>query len=652
MDDLRQFEDSESEHEHGPSWMPPVSPLHIMPQRFDRLGAVRHKHPTSLMQMAWRFLAFAPPLTVSLVLVIGFTNWLSSGGVMALEATLIALVAMTFVWVSLSVTSVLIGVLRSLCSAPVAPAPKGQGCDIALTMLTYNEDPVPVFANALAMAESLAKADTNHRFSFFLLSDTQDPVIAQQEQAVFMHMKARAPLDIPMFYRRREKNTDRKIGNIADWLGRWGGTYEGFLVLDADSLMSADAICGLADRLESDEDAGLIQSFPRLIGAQTIFARMQEYASFAYGTYLSKGLAAWAQNDGNYWGHNAIIRCKAFAQSAHLPRLGRAQSLILSHDFVEAALLRRAGWKVYFDEAINGSYEETPPSLIDHAIRDRRWCRGNLQHLRLLGARGLSWVSRFHLLQGAVGFLLAPAWLILILIWSALELVPMEEHAYFNAANPLYPVWPMMSELDGGMFLALIYGMLLLPKILGALGMMGKAELRRIYGGRMRIALVTAGEITLSIIYAPVLMIQQTRAVLMALYGRAGWAPQSRDAETRSWGATIRFHWIETVLGGAMIAGCAVGVLSVWLMPVATSLILAVPLSRFSAVSRLTFGMIVPDSVSPPPERQHALQLREILAARVKGMSDLATTKPHFGTDRVLSGRITPSKVVASPQVR
>lgn len=649
MDDLSFVEKFEDLEQRGHA-MPPLAPMVLEEQRFDRCKNPRPMAEKPVSQKLLRYAVFGPPLALSLALAWGFAGWLSSGGVKLLEAVLIALVAMTFVWVSLSVSTVILGFLyRSFGPAPKKP-PQGEGLDVALTILTYNEDPVPVFSNALAMAEALEHDNGSHRFTFFILSDTQDPQIAMQERDLFAELQDRAPLGVQIYYRKRVKNTNRKIGNIAEWLAKWGGAFDGFLVLDADSLMTAEAICILSDRLEADPNAGLVQSFPRLVGAQTLFARMQQFASYAYGGFLSVGLATWAQTEGNYWGHNAIIRCKAFAEAAHLPRLGARQSLIMSHDFVEAALLRRAGWAVCFERTAQGSFEETPPSLVDHALRDRRWCRGNLQHLRLLGATGLSWVSRFHLLQGAVGFLLAPAWLVLILIWSALELMPLEQHSYFNASNPLYPVWPMMGGMEGGMFLVLVYGMLLLPKLLGACALMMQAESRVLYGSGLRIGAITLGEVVLSILYAPVLMMQQSMAVLMALYGRAGWSPQSRDLQQRSWGELLRFHWVETVFGSAMLLGCVLGVLSFWLLPVAVCLTNAVPLSWVSGMSSPLLGLVTPDDVDPVRERRRAMSLRTVLGRRScqilgggRGMQPLPAQPP------VLSGQPAAPRVVAHP---
>ena len=265
-----------------------------------------------------------------------------------------------------------------------------------------------------------------------------------------------------------------------DWITGWGAAYEAMLVLDADSLMTGTAINRLADELSTDPAAGLIQSFPMLIGAETVFARLQQFSNIAYGWLLAEGLAKWAKGEGNYWGHNAIIRTRAFAASAGLPHLRArdgSDELIMSHDFVEAGLLRRAGWRVEFLPRVTGSYEETPGTLIDYVLRDQRWCRGNLQHLRLLGTAGLHPVSRFHMFHGAVAYLLSPAWFCLLIFWALLgKDAETNVIRYFNEANPLFPNWPpAMSYIDSAVFLVIMYAMLLTPKLVGA-GIIARAS--------------------------------------------------------------------------------------------------------------------------------------------------------------------------------
>ncbi len=541
----------------------------------------------------WRLATFAPALGTTLALVAAFTDWFAMGGLTGFEMALIALIALTFFWISLSVSTVTVGLLRLFPRRPRSqPLPRSlpaAAMDVALLVPCYNEVPWDVFGNACAMLEALDHLPTVHTYTLFILSDTRDAATAEQELRAFATLRARLGSDIRLYYRRRPLNTDRKVGNLADWVERWGGGYGAMLVLDADSLMSGEAIVDLTDELAADPTAGLIQSFPQLIGAETVFARQQQFASTIYGAVLAEGLATWSDREGNYWGHNAIIRTAAFAASAGLPKMrGAKGALILSHDFIEAGLLRRAGWGVRFSPRIKGSYEEVPATLIDYVIRDQRWCQGNLQHLRLLASNGFHSVTRFHLFHGAVSYLLSPAWFALLTVWALIGTgTDSNVIVYFSGLNPQVQ-WPEMSAVHSSALLVFMYGMLLAPKALGAAAI-GSIGLRLAdLGGPWRFAVSFVTELILSVLYAPILMVQQTLAVLRTVMGRKiDWVPQSRDGGRYSLWAMLRFHALETTAGIGLGVGMAAGIVSIWLLPIAVSLALAVPLSALSGL-RLT----------------------------------------------------------------
>jgi len=570
--------------------MPIQAPLPMAKQAFNRAPVrQREMRKKTLADIMWRIAAFAPALLMTVSLSIAIKQRFGEGGVTWAEGTVVALVAITFIWVSLSVSTVLVGLARRALNPCITRYGRRQAKpqNVALLVPIYNEPTADVFGNASAMLKELAQGPKKDRFTLFILSDTRDEAIAEQELHALSALRAHAPTGVDVYYRRRADNVDKKIGNLTDWIQNWGGAYEAMIVLDADSLMSGAAIRQLAHELAAHPEAGLIQSFPALIGAESLFGRMQQFSNAVYGWLLAEGLATWYQSEGNYWGHNAIIRTKAFADNAHLPYLrgrGGRQDLVMSHDFVEAGMLRRAGWAVRFMPRAGGSYEEAPQTLIDYSLRDRRWCQGNMQHLRLLFTRGFHPVSRFHLLQGAVAFLLSPAWFALILIWSLIGAMPKEALDPIHAANPFYPVWPKNQQpVDGLIFLVFIYAMLLMPKITGMLALSANARTRSDYGGWLKFAGTAFLEILLSVIYAPVLMVQQTIAVVFAALGRSmSWAPQNRQNIGYSWGQTIRFHWVETVIGIAMLAGIGLGAVSIWLIPIAISLTLASPLSKLS----------------------------------------------------------------------
>ena len=342
------------------------------------------------------------------------------------------LVALLFAWTAFSFLSAFAGFLAGRGSAACelrlavdGPLPRLSSRN-AMLMPVYNEAPRPVFARLRAICESLATAGAAARFDVFVLSDTTDAAIRTHEYALFLRLRRRLN-GVRLFYRHRAKNVARKAGNIADWVRRFGGAYDHMVVLDADSLMEGETLARLAAAMERHADVGLIQTAPAIVNRHTLFARAEQFASRLYGPMLAHGVAWWSGSEGNYWGHNAIIRVRAFAEQAGLPRLGGRKPFgghILSHDFVEAALLRRAGWRVCMAPNLGGSYEESPPTLAALLARDRRWCQGNLQHIQVMWARGLHWINRFHLLRGISAYLTAPLWLALLAAAVAVLLRP------------------------------------------------------------------------------------------------------------------------------------------------------------------------------------------------------------------------------------
>ena len=612
--------------------MPHRAPLEMRPQDFGaaperRAGTTAGSRPTF-----WRLAVFVPALIGTALLIKAMHGWLISGGMTGLEWALLSMIGATFVWVTLSVSTVGIAIAGLLAreAANARPAQASNSIDVALLMPIYNEVPWDVFGNAAAMLDDLAARDGPHCYTLFVLSDTRDELIAAQEWEAFQRLAADAPL--PVHYRRRPANTDKKVGNILDWVTGWGAAHEAMLVLDADSLMSGRAIERLASELATDPDAGLIQTFPMLIGARTVFARLQQFSNIAYGWLLAEGLALWSRSEGNYWGHNAIIRTRAFAACAGLPHLttrGR-DDLILSHDFVEAGLLRRAGWRVRFLPRVTGSFEETPATLIDYTLRDRRWCRGNLQHLRLLGTKGFHPVSRFHLFHGAVSYLLSPAWFALLVIWALLgKDAETNVIRYFNEANPLFPDWPpAMSHIDSAVFLVIMYAMLLTPKMAGAAIIAFTPAATRIFGGHRAFLMAFVTEVLLSIAYAPIMMIQQTKAVFRAVLTRSEpWSPQQRGVQRYGLATLFKFHWLETLIGLVLTVGLTSGLVSLWLLPIAASLMLAVPLSALSAldlVRRAPQGLAMH---SPYTLREPAI-VKRARAARAAFKAQLTVNVP------------------------
>ncbi len=572
--------------------MPPPAPMAMPVQDFQ--AAFRDMNAPGAATVdglgMWRFLAFSPAMLATLALTWIIQGWFSDQGISTIEAILLVLICFNFFWIAFTVSTVCIGLVSMARRDPPSRPVPVRPLKVALLMPIHNEVPWYVLGNARSMLEELRARGGMHEYAMFILSDTQDETIAAQEQDSVRTLLASLSPDLKLYYRRRERNTDRKVGNIADWVANWGADYPAMLVLDADSLMTGRAILRLTEALASDPGAGLIQSFPQLIGAQSVFAKMQQFANGVYGAALAEGLARWCGQEGNYWGHNAIIRTAAFASCAGLPRLrslsGR-QKLIMSHDFVEAGLLRRAGWGVRFLPRIRGSYEETPQTLIDYILRDRRWCQGNLQHLNLLWSRGFRSISRFHLFHGAVGYLMSPIWFALLVMWA---LIGMGKEAslltYFSETNPLMPSWPEMTETRQVLVILLMYAMLLAPKLMGIAALPLAGVRFSEFGGGWRFALSFVSEVMLSILYAPILMVQQMISVFRTWLGlQSGWSPQARSGGRYGLGTLLVCHSLETVSGATLALGIMAGFVSPWLLPIAVSLLFAVPLSALSGLS-------------------------------------------------------------------
>jgi membrane glycosyltransferase len=519
------------------------------------------------------------------------------GEITTLEWALVVLFVVNFAWIALAFTSSVYGFVWLLRAPPLGPLPQRLESNTAVVMPIYNEAPARVFAAVQAICEDVRATGLGDAFDYFFLSDTTNPDIWIAEERALLAMRERLPGE-RVYYRRRRKNTARKAGNIADFVMRWGAAYPQMLVLDADSLMSGPTIVRLAAAMEADPDAGIVQSLPLIVNRNTFYARLQQFAARIAGPVIAAGLAAWMGRDGNYWGHNAIIRTRAFADHCGMPDLPGKPPFgghILSHDFVEAALIRRAGWAVYMLPTLGGSYEESPPSLIDLAARDRRWCQGNLQHVRVLPTSGLAFTSRLHLINGIMGYLASPLWMAQLLIGIVLVLQSkFIRPEYFTAEFSLFPTWPRFDYERALQLFEVTIAVLLAPKIFGMIAAGVDPQIRRACGGAVRLFLSTLIEILVSAALASIMMVIQSGAVLQILSGRdTGWNPQRRDDGSIPFAAIVRRHRSHTALG--VVTLLAAGVLSpslvVWMSPTIAGLILSIPLSWASGQASIGVGL-------------------------------------------------------------
>ena len=295
---------------HNVGWMPDEAPLARPIQSFSQpfVDDSVPDTPRQTRTHLWRLLAFVPAVLTTLAVSAALTNWFVMDGFSIIEGMIICLIVITFFWIALSLSTATLGVGSLLLQRPSA-IQEGpvQPLDVALLVPIYNENPVDVFGNAAAMVSALERENSPHRFALFVLSDTQDKTTAEKEESAFKALRDQRPVGMEVYYRRRANNVDAKLGNLSEWIERWGSAYEAMLVLDADSLMCGRAIVALSDALARDPCAGLIQSFPKLFGAQSVFGRAQQFSNRVYGAALAEGLAKWTHREGNYWGHNAII---------------------------------------------------------------------------------------------------------------------------------------------------------------------------------------------------------------------------------------------------------------------------------------------------------------------------------------------------------
>lgn len=541
-------------------WRGPDQPLAMPDQRLDQ----PFRDPSAPAAMTppavrrFRAVLLALPAGAALGMGVLVFLWMAAAGAAPMAAALLsAMSAFALYWIALPVAVALAGALR-----PPRPAPPPALCPLSVAILLpmYGEDATETILPAVALMRRLNAAATGHRFCLRVLSDTRDTARAAEE-ARCLRAVALCDPGLDMAWRRRSQNHDFKSGNLRNWLQAEGHRHDAVLVLDADSRMGAATVLRLADELAADPAAALIQTVARVAPGRTVWQRLQSVGSEVYGRTLGQGFAAWTGAEGNYLGHNAIFRPAAFARCAGLPHLpGRAPrgGVILSHDFVEAALLRRAGWAVRVLPEADESFEQAPETLAAHIRRDRRWCQGNLQHLRLLRVPGLHPVSRLHFVQGAMAYLSSLWWLALLVLFAlALPVGRMGD-----AAAPQLPV---------GLAVAVV-ALLLAPRLVGV------AE--RIWRGRptWRLAPALMAELVISVLLAPVLMVQQAQAVLSALAGRdGGWGPHATGRPGLR--VLLRLHRWETGLGFGVLALVAAGMVTPWLAQIGLSLLLAAPLS-------------------------------------------------------------------------
>jgi membrane glycosyltransferase len=606
--------------------------------------------PTPLRRSSQRQVLFFS----TVVALTGLATWVMAdilwrGGLTGVEAVLLVLFVPMFGMVALGFTQALFG----FCTLLRAPDPFGIARMLpdqppkadelpatAIALPIYNEDVGRVYEGLRTMYLDLVRAGGAGRFDFFILSDSTDPNKWIEEEVAWLDLCKQLKGFGRIFYRKRAAPLNRKSGNISDFLRRWGRKYRYMVVLDADSLMEATTLIRLVQLMEVNPQAGIIQTIPAPIQGRTFFARLMQFAGTLYGPVFQAGLNYWQAGSGNFWGHNAIIRVAPFMEHCALPPL-HSGVRFMSHDYVEAALMRRAHFEVWLAYELGGSYENLPPTLVDHARRDRRWCRGNLQHSWLLTAQGLHPVNRLHLLLGVLSYLASPLWLIFLLLGT------LQCWLYWAAsAPPRFDADVGISsflDIGGGKLALLLFlvtlGLLTLPKMLAVAWTLRRAERRRAFGGALRLVISFAVEHLLSALIAPILMLFNTRWVIEILLGRDDpWNPQRRDAGGGvDWGGILIAHAAQTLLGvvWALAAWHINPAFFWWISPITFGLIGSIPLSALlgytgvgDALKRLGL-LCTPLELTPNAVIAHLEKNLEAAARR--HLAPPAWLAPHHG---------------------
>jgi len=467
------------------------------------------------------------------------------------EIIILALFAILFAWIASSFWLAVFGAwarFHKIDLLPLKPPGESSAARTAILMPIYNEDVARVFSGVRATWESAGED-----FDFYILSDSTNPANWVAEELEWQKLKAELGHDAHVFYRHRARNVGRKAGNIQDFCENWGQLYDYMVILDADSLMIGKTLTRLVGLMDANPRAALIQAPAQLVGRNSLFARIQQFSSSVYGPIHTAGLAMLQGADGNYWGHNAIIRVQPFMQHCGLPRLPGKPPFggeIMSHDFIEAALLRRAGWDVWMAPDIGGSFEEPPPTLMDYLIRDRRWCQGNLQHLRIVFAQGLTLPSRLHLAMGIMSYLSSPLWLLLLIV-SAVDMMSVKVPPSAGTIG-LHTSLPLLVSYAAELVVLVLATLVLLygPKLLAVLALLESPERTRAHGGTGAVVLGALWESVFSTLMAPIVMLQHSWFVISILMGMAtGWNAQTRTDRALPLKLVARKFWPHTLIG-------------------------------------------------------------------------------------------------------
>lgn len=549
--------------------------------------------------------------------------WLQYGQ-LALFALLSAWVVTGFMTAMMGFYVTLFGDAHTLSSKQVQHHTLDKSTRTAIIMPICNEDVRTVFAGLRATCESVATTGHTQAFDVFVLSDSNDASLIKQERAAWEELRSQLASQpeqpqIEVYYRLRKRRSDRKAGNVADFCRRWGKDYRYMVVLDADSVMSGDCLVSMVKLMEANPKAGIIQTATQAIGHVTLHARAQQFGSRVTGKLFTLGMQFWQMGESHYWGHNAIIRIEPFMQHCALDRIkgtGGMAGSIMSHDFVEAALMRRAGFHVWLVADLIGSYEQQPPDLLAELQRDRRWCQGNLQNSRLIAEPGIHPVHRSMFATGAMAYLSAPLWLCFMTLGTALWL----------SGSPMVSDWNVLpGELIS--LWAWTLSMLFLPRILGLAAVLLKGQ-QNAYGGTASLLRSALLETLIALLQAPIRMVAHSLFVVVAMTGlKLDWKSPPREAAAVPWKHALQQLAPMSLVIVALAAGIALIDASalIWLLPVGLPLLLSIPMTVLtskvgvgSAMRAHNYLLIPEETRSPAVLRRAWLHASQRVVPRLK----------------------------------
>lgn len=563
-------------------------------------------------------------------------------GMDVLDIPIFILFAALFFWINIGFWTATLGftqqflineqLLKTPTDRPEDQHQPNEQHRTAIVMPIYNEDVPRVFAGLRAMYESLATLPGAETFDFFILSDSTQPDIWADEERAWLRMRQRMAGPMGLYYRRRSENTGKKSGNIENFCENWGSHYTYMIVLDADSILSGHTMVTMVSRMIADPKIGILQVPPAPVNRDSFFARLQQFCAQIYGDIFTTGYALWTQTAGNYFGHNAIIRVKPFIECCGLPLLPGAAplgGLILSHDFVEAALMRRAGWKVVVASDLDNSYEESPTNLIDYAKRDQRWCQGNLQHLRLTLSGGIKSLSRVHLAMGVMSYVSSPLWLLFMILTLLQTVIQAHQAPILNMEKvSLIGMNPNDSAL--GLF-GLTMLLLLLPKFMAFLVAAGDQDKLDSMGGGPKVLMSILLETMVSVIVAPILMLFHTTFVLGTLLGhRVQWNAQNRGDAGINWTQAIEAHGSHTLFGIGMFAIIQIYMPAIlpWTLPVLLGMILSIPMSVLISSTKLG-KRLREEGLLLIPEETCTPWILQMQRSQLESLRNFRKTAPH-----------------------